>query len=53
MTAEEILARLVELARRIEEHKAAAYVLELERLELQGKLRAAAWTPPDPPVKSS
>jgi hypothetical protein len=47
MSADEILARLAELSKLIESHKAAAYVLELERFDLQTKLRASTWQPPE------
>jgi hypothetical protein len=47
MNADAILERLAELARLIESHKAAAFVLDLERLELQAKLRASGWIPPE------
>jgi hypothetical protein len=42
-----ILDRLVEIARLIEAHRAAAYILEIEREELQAKLRASGWKPPE------
>lgn len=46
MTANAILERLAEVAKRIESHKAAAHFLDLERLELLVKLRGTDWKPP-------
>ena len=40
-----ILDRLAELSRQIEAHRAAVFVLDLERQELQAKLRSAGWQP--------
>jgi hypothetical protein len=51
MTADEILTRLTEIARLIESHQAAVYLLELERRELQGTLRQSGWQPPELPEK--
>lgn len=48
MSAEAILARLAEIANRIESHRAAVYWLKVERLELQTQLRATDWKPPEP-----
>lgn len=50
MTADAILARLVEISRHIESHKAAQFILEQERVELYGQLRASGWTPPEVPA---
>lgn len=48
MTAPEagIIEKLVEIARLIEQHRAAIFVLEDERLELQQRLRSWGWEPP-------
>ena len=43
--AELILERLAQLAREIEYHKAAQYLLEVECDELRMKLRATGWKP--------
>ena len=47
MIPDDILARLVELARLIEAHKTAAYLAEQEQLKLRAELRASGWTPPE------
>ena len=47
MAADVILTRLAEISRQIESHRAAAYLLDLERLDLQTRLRAAGWEPPN------
>jgi hypothetical protein len=46
-----VLDRLAELARQIESHKAAVFLLELERADLQAGLRDTDWTPPPLPEK--
>ena len=46
-----ILDRLAELSRQIEAHRAAVFVLDLERQDLQAKLRSAGWQPPPLPEK--
>jgi hypothetical protein len=43
-----MVEQLVKLDRRIEQYRAAVYLLELERDELRVKLRLAGWVPPDP-----
>lgn len=50
MTADAILARLADISVLIESHKAVAYLLDLERLELLTKLRATDWKPPEIPA---
>ena len=47
---EAILARLVELDRHMQEHKAALWLLKRERAELRTRLRLSGWTPPTPTV---
>jgi hypothetical protein len=51
MTGDEILGRLGELANLLEGHRAAIFLLELERDDLRTKLRAAGWTPSPLPEK--
>jgi hypothetical protein len=51
MTADEILTRLTEIARLIESHQAAVFLLKHERSELQAELRSAGWQPPEWPEK--
>ena len=46
MTSDEILAELATLSRQLEEHHAAAWLLERRRDELRAQLRGAGWTPP-------
>jgi hypothetical protein len=54
VTAVQILDRLVELGRRIEEYEAAVYLCRLERQELQAELRrTAGWKLPDIENKSA
>lgn len=48
MTADEIFDRLAAIAREIEAHRAAAWLLEREQDELRSQLRAINWTPPAP-----
>lgn len=50
MTADAILARLAELSKLIESYKGASYLLELERFELQARLRGTDWKPPVVPA---
>jgi hypothetical protein len=40
-----LLARLAELARDIEAHRTAIWLLEQQRDELRNQLRAEGWTP--------
>lgn len=47
MTAEAMLARLVEIATLLESHRAAVFLLEQERSNLQGRLLGAGWKPPE------
>jgi hypothetical protein len=47
MSADEILAELVTLSRQLEEHHAAAWLLERRRDELRAQLRGAGWQPPE------
>lgn len=47
---DEVLDQLVALERRLEEYRAAAFLLEVERDELRVKLRRLGWTPPAPKV---
>jgi hypothetical protein len=47
VNADAILTRLTEIARLIESHRAALYLLDLERLELQTRLRGSDWRPPE------
>ena len=47
MTPADILARLAEIARLIESHKACVFQLKQERADLQGRLRASGWTGPE------
>lgn len=49
MSAEAILSRLAEIAKQIEGHRTAIYVLKLERQELQEQLRQSDWAPPPLP----
>jgi hypothetical protein len=53
LTADAILARLTEIAKLIESHRAAVFLLEQERVDLQQRLRGAGWTPPDFPEKAA
>lgn len=48
--ADAILTRLAEIARLIESHRAAVFLLEHERTELQMELRRADWKPPEVPA---
>lgn len=50
MTPDVILTRLAEFSRLIEGHNAAAFVLDLERRELQAQLRATGWKAPAVPA---
>jgi hypothetical protein len=53
MAADAILTRLTEIARLIEGHRAALYLLETERTDLQQRLRGSDWQPPDFPEKAA
>jgi hypothetical protein len=44
--ADTLLARLAELTRLLEEHRAAEFLLENERMALQLRLRGTGWKPP-------
>lgn len=50
-SSDAILDRLAELSRQIEAHRAAVFVLDPERQELQAQLRLAGWQPPPLPEK--
>ena len=50
MTPADILTRLAEIAQLIESHKACVFQLKQERAELQGRLRASGWKPPEVPA---
>ena len=52
MTTRDILDRLADLARQVESHEAAIFLLKRERAELQASLRGAGWTPPPLPEKT-
>lgn len=41
-----LLDQLAELSRQIESHRCAIHMLEIERMELQTKLRRTGWRPP-------
>jgi hypothetical protein len=41
----DLLDKLVELSRAIEAHRAALYLLERERMQLQTQLAATGWKP--------
>jgi hypothetical protein len=45
-SSDTILQRLAAISKSIEEHAAATFLLERERLELQQQLRALDWKPP-------
>jgi hypothetical protein len=47
MIADEILGRLVELDRKVEEHNTAVFLLEMQRTTLRNNLAATGWTPPE------
>lgn len=47
MSSEAILKRLAEIARLIESHRAAVFLLEQERSELYTRLRGSDWRPPE------
>ena len=47
MTAAAILDRLTEIARLLESHRAAMFLLDQERSELQMRLRGSDWQPPE------
>jgi len=49
--AADILDRLAETARQIEGHRAAIFLLELERTNLQTQLRVSLWAPSLPAAK--
>lgn len=44
--ADTILVRLTEITRLLEQHRAASFLLELERSELTLRLRGTGWTHP-------
>lgn len=50
-SSDAILDRLAEFSRQIEAHRAAVFVLDQERQELQAKLLSAGWQPPPLPEK--
>lgn len=45
-TPEQLLARLAEIRALREQHDAAVYLLDRERLELLAELRRTGWKPP-------
>lgn len=47
MTADAILSRLAEISKLIESHRAAVFLLDQERAELQGTLRGTDWNSPE------
>jgi hypothetical protein len=50
MTPDAILARLAEITKLQESHRAAVFVLEQQRVELYAQLRATDWKPPEVPA---
>lgn len=51
MSADAILTRLAEITKLIESYRGAAFLLDLERQELQLKLRQTNWAPPQTPAQ--
>lgn len=52
MSESALLVRLAEMARDIEAHRTAIWVLEQQRDELRNQLRAAGWIAPTAPGKA-